>query len=173
MNTITLQGKIVFEPPDLTKKHHNQSNWKRVAFVEFDGELCEYYSYFIKNRYGLLLNKAIRKPHVTIINDSVKDLRLNDTKTIEEVDILWEDVKKKWDGKEIDVIIDVELETNGKYWWCPIPHEMNQTLINIRKEIDLGEPYYKFHISIGYPHPRHEEHALYIHRLMKNDLLFA
>ena len=173
MDIIKLNGKIVFEPPNITTKHRNQSSWKKVAFVEFDGDICEYYAWFIQRRYNIIFNKPLRKAHISFINDSIKDLRLNDTRTIEEVEILWNTVKEKWNGKEIDVVLDVDVRSNGDYWWLRVPHELNITLTDIRNELGLGNPYFNYHLTIGYPHPYREEHSKYIVEGIKNGFIFG
>lgn len=167
MNTITLIGKIIFEPINLTRKHKDQASWKRIAFVEFEGDICEYYSWFLKRRYNIILNKPIRKSHVSFINDSIRDLSYDGLLSNKEVDTKWEGVKQKWNGKEINVVIDLNSHTNGLHWFMSVPHNENKTLLDIRKEIGLGDPYYKLHMSIGYTNPKHEEHSIYIHNLIK------
>ena len=57
--TITLSGKIGFEPEDYTRKQKNQSSWKKVAMVFIDGDVCEYYSWFLQRRYNIILNKPL------------------------------------------------------------------------------------------------------------------
>ena len=74
---ITLTGKIEFEPEDKTKKHQGQSSWKKIAMVLLDGDICEYYAWFIMRRYNLVLNKPIRGAHISFINDSMRDLTNN------------------------------------------------------------------------------------------------
>ena len=61
MNYIKLKGKILFDPVNLTKKHRLQADWKKVAYIQFEGDICEYYAWFINKRYDLQLNKPIRK----------------------------------------------------------------------------------------------------------------
>ena len=75
-NTITYRGKILFDPLDKTTKHKKQSTWKKVAIISFEGEIVEYYAWFLFKRYGLKLNKPIRKSHITFINDSLRDLKI-------------------------------------------------------------------------------------------------
>ena len=83
-NTIKLIGRIHFDPPNKTSKHINQSSWKRVAMVMLEGDICEYYSWFINKRYNLPLNRLLRKAHITFINDSYKDLSNNFEKSEKE-----------------------------------------------------------------------------------------
>ena len=170
---ITLCGRIIFDPLNLTSKQRNQSSWKKVSFVEFEGDICELYSWFIQRRYNLNLLKSIRKAHVTVINDSIRDLRLNDTKTIEEVEKLWNSIKEKWDGKEIEVTLNLDVSSNSDYWWLRVPHEDNKLLTDIRNELGLKTPFFNYHLTIGYPHPKHEEHSKYIVEGLKNGFIFG
>ena len=70
-NKVVLVGKIEFEPENITKKHNTQSPWKRIAMVTIDGDVTEYYSWFIEKRYNLKLNKPLRRAHISFINDSI------------------------------------------------------------------------------------------------------
>src|ERR1035438_6563809 len=123
MDRITYGGRILFEPENKTKKHDSQSSWKKMALVIIEGELTEYYSWFVQKRYSLTLNKPLRGAHISFINDSVKDMSLDGQRSIVEVDALWEEVKKKWDGKKIQVILDLDPRTDGRTWWLNIPHD--------------------------------------------------
>lgn len=165
---INLTGKIIFEPINLTKKHRQQSSWKKTAFVEFDGDVCEYYGWFINKRYNLELLKSARKAHISFINDSIKDLTQDGKITNEAADIKWEKVKKKWDGTQITITLSVDVRSDGHHWWLNIPQEERNVLQGIREELGLGKPYWGMHMSIGYPHPRHEEHSQYIFDCIKN-----
>ena len=68
-----LKGKIEFDPINVTKKHNNQSSWKKTAMVKFDDDTFAYYSWFLQKRFNLFLNKPLRGTHVTIINDKCDD----------------------------------------------------------------------------------------------------
>lgn len=170
-NRITLKGKIGFEPENRTKKHNNQSSWKRMAMVFFDGDICEYYSWFIQRRYNLVLNKPLRGPHVSFINDSIKELSCNGRKTIEEINTDWEAVKKKWDKKVIEVTLDLDPRTDDKHWWLNIPQDQRELLHGIRAELGLSRPFWGLHMSIGYANEKNIEHSKYIHRLTKTGLI--
>ena len=54
-NYIKTHGKIIFDPLDLTKKHKNQSDWKRMSIISINDDACDYYAWFIKKRYNLVL----------------------------------------------------------------------------------------------------------------------
>ena len=48
--------------------------------VFIDGDVSEYYAWFVKKRYNLTLNKPLRGAHVSFINDSMRDLSQNGQK---------------------------------------------------------------------------------------------
>ena len=150
------------------QKHMRQSSWKKVAMVLFNGDVCQYYAWFIKKRYNLELNKPLRNAHVTFINDKLSDFKADN---ISDVDILWDAVKEKWDGKYIDVVLNVEARTNDKTWWLNIPQENREELQAIRNELGLGRPFFGLHMSIGYANEINLPHSEYIHRLIKTGLI--
>jgi len=160
---INLSGKILFDPENRTNKHNYQASWKRMAMIMFDSDITEYYAWFIKKRYNLILNKPLRGPHISFINDSNRDIK-NGSGLINEddVDLLWNMVKQKWNNKPIDVELDVDVRSDGKHWWLNIPNE-NRTLIhNIRTELGLDRPYFGLHMSVGYANEKNIEHSKYI-----------
>lgn len=168
---ITLSGKIGFEPENKTKKHNAQSSWKRMALVHLNGDLTEYYAWFIQRRYNLVLNKPLRGAHISFINDSIKDLSLNGTKTMEEIDTTWNAVKNKWDKKIIPVVLDLNPRTDDRTWWLNIPHDERGLLQGIREELGLSKPYWGLHMSIGYANEKNLFHSIYIHNLIKKKLI--
>lgn len=136
-----------------------------MIFIE--GDVTEYYAWFIQKRYNLVLNKPLRGGHISFINDSINDLSLNGTRTEEEIEIIWESVKNKWDGKKIEIILDLNPKTDNRSWWFNIPNEERGNIQAIRDELGLGRPYFGMHMSIGYARPGiMEEHSLYIHELI-------
>lgn len=161
-NIIKLKGVIKFDPIEKTAKHIKQSSWKKVAMVVLYGDLCEYYSWFFKKRFNLTLEKPLRESHVTFINDA--EFEMNGK---------WEEVKKKWDGKEVDIYLSLLPDTNSLtreeiedhkngvpidlhkkhkqelHWWLIVPHDKRLELQEIRKELGLDKPYFGMHASIG------------------------
>jgi hypothetical protein len=136
-----------------------------MVFIE--GDVCEYYAWFLKKRYNITLNKPIRGAHVSFINDSMRDLTQDNDKPEEEILQLWEDVKAKWDGKEIDIVLDLNPKTDGRIWWLNIPEEERYGLQAIRNELGLGRPYFGMHMSIGYSNEKNIEQSVYIHESIK------
>lgn len=152
-------GKLIFDPPDFTNKHKKQSTWKKVAMVEIDGEICEYYGWFIFKRFNLKINPPLRKAHVTIINDKCDDFG--------ESILLWDDVKNKWQNKEVEIHLSTSPRTNGKHWWLNIPEDERTLFHSIRNEVGLGRPFFGLHLSIGYVNDKYILHSEYIHNLIK------
>ncbi len=170
-NRITLKGKIVFEPENKTKKHNAQASWKSIAMVMIDGDVAEYYAWFIKKRYNLVLNKPLRGAHISFINDRVGDMTLNGKRSLEEVNKVWTEVKSKWNSKEIEIVLDLDPRTDDRSWWLNIPHDCRDGLQSIRSELGLGKPYFGLHMSLGYANEKFIEHSKYIHRLIKKGLI--
>jgi hypothetical protein len=154
---IKVKGKIQFEPEDKTRKHKSQASWKRIAMILTNDDLADYYSWFIKRRFNLELNKPLRGSHVSFINDSERDFK--------EGAHLWNEGKKLFDGAEIDFYIDPEPRTNGEHWWlrvyCP-DSEM------IRASMGLSPvPYFTLHLTLGYANSRWIDHSNYILEICK------
>ena len=168
---ITLFGKIGFEPENKTKKHNSQSSWKRMAMVHIDGEVTEYYAWFIQKRYNLILNKPLRGAHISFINDSIKDFSQNGTKTMDEIDETWNNVKTKWDKQIIPVTLDLNPRSDDRTWWLNIPHDERELLHGIRAELGLGRPFWGLHMSIGRAEHLRYEHSIYINELIKKGLI--
>jgi hypothetical protein len=168
---ITLTGKIGFEPEDKTKKHKNQASWKKMAMVFLDGDICEYYAWFVMRRYNLPLNKPLRGAHISFINDSMRDLTQNGKISEQEALNKWEEAKNKWDGKEIEIVLDLNPKTDDRTWWLNIPNDERNGLQAIRNEIGLGRPFFGMHMSIGYANEKNIDHSVYIHELIKKGFI--
>lgn len=169
IDRLTLNGKITFEVENKTKKHNNQASWKKMAMILIDGDITDYYAWFINKRYNLVLNKPLRGAHVSFINDSIKDMSLNGQRTNKEVDLLWEAVKKKWDKQIIPITIDLNPQSDLIHWWFNIPHDERGLLQGIRTELGLGKPYWGMHMSIGYANELNIEHSEYLNKTIKSD----
>ncbi len=166
MKYVKVKGKIQFDPINKTKKHENQGDWKRIAMVLFDDDMCEYYSWFLNKRYNLVLNKPIRNSHISFINDSIRDickgLNCSETEAIQ----AWEELRERWDGKEIEIVLDPFIKGNATHYWLNIPQDERTLLHSIRAELGLGRPYYGLHMSIGYANDKNKEHSEYVLRMM-------
>lgn len=187
----------MFDPKEITSKQERQGEWKKTAMVLLEPDLgknekgiTEYYAWFIKKHYGLPLHKPLRNAHVTFVNDRASDMKNNN----------WEEVKNKWDGKNIEITVHVDpfigiKNRIGNFhdWWLTVPYEYRDELHSIRKELGLNEsPYFGLHMTIGtalnfyprfeedYEYPKqygikylgmYEEHSKYLIELAQNDKL--
>jgi hypothetical protein len=150
LKKITYKGIIHFDPVNLTRKHNSQADWKRMALVLIDGELCEYYSWFLKKRYSIELNRPIRSAHVSFINDSINDMKSGLKCNDSEAEIVWNTIKNKWEGVEVDIVLDLDVRSDSQHWWMNVCEEERKILHSIRKELGLNErPYFGLHMSIG------------------------
>lgn len=153
MQTIKTTGILDFTPDDRTKKHESQSVWKRVAMIRTNCDIAQYYAWFLKNRFDLTLNKPLRGTHITFISDRVD-------KTI------FDQASKVFNGKNIDFFYNPsDIQTNGNHWWikvdCPDAKSIRQT-------IGLNpDPYFSFHLTLGYANERNAEHSQYIKKVIE------
>lgn len=88
-----------------------------------------------------------------------------------QIDDLWASVKKKWDGKEIDVILNLHPATNLKHWWMVVDFDHREELQAVRSELKLGKPFFGLHMTLGTTHEPTKPHAEYISRIA-DDLIF-
>jgi hypothetical protein len=157
MTEIDLVGKVHFDPADVSKKHERQSSWKSVATVIFPGDDHLFYSWLIKRRYGLALNKPLRGFHLTFVNDKTSMIRG------------WDDMRAKWEGTEVEVSASIDVRTNGSHWWLKVTDP--GVLRTLREEMGLSpDPYWNWHITIGHPNERNIEHSMYLHRILSSGL---
>jgi hypothetical protein len=162
LDKITIDGKIKFEPIDRTRKHREQASWKRIAMVIFDGDVTDYYAWFIRKRYNLELNKPLRGAHISFINDSIRDLSQNGKKDITEVDSLWNSSKIKWDNQTVQITLLLNPRFKKEYWWFNLDEESKKNLNGIRAELGLGKPFFDLHMTIGYANEKNSFHNEYI-----------
>jgi hypothetical protein len=168
---IQIVGRIEFDPENKTKKHEAQDSWKKIAMVVFDGDICEYYAWFLRKRFRIIINKPLRGPHVSFINDSHRDLSLNNTRSVEEIEHLWKITKEKWHNKEIPISLYISPRTNSEYWWLNVTDESRSDLMKIREELGLSKPYFGLHLSLGYITEQNFKHSNYIHELIKKGFI--
>ena len=144
-NLIIGKGILKFDPSNRTKKHNKQSSWKKTAMIVVDDDTHKYYQFFIERKFQFIqgkkgntnwINDPLRGTHVTIINDRIGNMDM------------WEKLKKKYNNTEVYFFYNIKdgLRNNGSHIYykveCPMGDE-------IRKDGDLGDPYFDFHITIG------------------------
>ena len=149
---IKVKGILEFSPEDVTRKHKNQSSWKRVAMIRTNCDLDRYYAWFLKKRFNLELNKNLRGSHVTIISDRLdKDI--------------FSEASKVFNGKETEFFIELDPKSDGKHWWLRVFCPMAES---IREAMGLSrDPYFGFHLTIGHANERNIAHSEYILRVCK------
>lgn len=155
-NKVIYKGKIQFDTPLITNKQIEQSEWKRTSMVMLGSDISEYYAWFIKKRYSLILTKPIRQAHITFISDKLSDFNVDDP------DYHLSLLKDKYDGLELDIELDLNVKTNGLHWWLNVTEESREFLHKIRKEVGLERPYSGLHMTIGRADTQNLEHSQYI-----------
>ena len=168
-NLVKYSGRVEFEVPHKTKKHELQASWKRTAMILMPGDITEYYAWFIRKRFNIELIKPVRRAHVTFVNDSNASLSQGYKKP-EEVDEIWDRVKRKWNGRKVDIVLDISPKFGGKHAWLRVSDEYKEHLHDIRTELGLGRPHFDYHLTIGSVNEKNQAHFDYIHGLIKKGL---
>lgn len=167
-NEVTYKGIIEFDLENLTNKHIKQADWKRTAMVILEGEIYQYYQWFLRKRYNLILNKPLRGSHISFINDRFTDVR---GETLEDKEKLWNEVKNKYNGKSMNITLNTDFKTNTEHWWLNVTEQSRSDLQQIRSELGLNKPYFGLHMTVGYATHLNLEHSEYIHNLLKKGLI--
>ncbi len=148
---IKMKGRLNFQPENKTKKH-NKQDWKKTAMIMLKCDLDNYYAWFLEKRFGLEFVKVLRGAHITIISDKMDSN-------------VFEQASKLFNGKEITFFYEIEPRTNNKHWWlrvhCPEAEAIREALGLTR------EPYFGFHLTIGYVNEKNIAHSKYIYDVIK------
>lgn len=180
-------GRLIVDPIPLTGNIGRMFEpfWM-MAIIP--GDICDYYRNQLSVRYNLRLMKPGWGSHISIISgetifksnyDSiisstkqffkknpssvVNDLYLHllDSGLVKIEELAnWENLKRKYHKKEIEFEYEVSPKTDGKHWWLKVHSEKFK---DIREE--FGYPrngYWGLHLTLGIPHPLHQEHSIYI-----------
>jgi len=151
---IEVKCKIEFDPKPLSGNSDSMFKpWWMIATI--DGELTEYYAWFIKKRTGLLIQRPAWGAHISVIRGE---------KPIGEQEA-WDSVKAKYQNSEVTMFYDPNIRTNGDHWWM---RAHCNDFFDIREELNLPKfSSLSFHLTIGRPIPRHKEMSDYFHRCFK------
>jgi hypothetical protein len=126
---IKMTGKLVYDPvrPDLKKTHKQRT----LIIQPRHDELDLYYQWFLKKRYGLMLQRPMWRTHVTVVagNEHLPN------------EASW----KKHEGKYVEFLYSPELEKHWQFWVLPVSGE---GLMDMREELGLKSKF-SFHITIG------------------------
>jgi len=134
-----------------TKKHRAQ-DWKLSAGVVWKDDTSAYYASFIKKRYNLELVHPLRGTHITIVNDKYRDSSNAEVRRL--IDEL--------EGEQIRFEIDTDVRTDGNHWWMKVTSPEAHMIRHM-----LGfdpNPYFPFHLTIGYAKENEKDQAKYIQR---------
>jgi len=133
---LKISGKIVSSPIDVSKKHKKQSKWKSTAMVLFNDDFTDYYRWFMKKEFGLVLNQPLRRSHLTIVNDRTSDMK-------DGADIM--DIN----GIEVDIYYDpLNVRSNTEHWWI---NAESKDVEDVRESLGLSRvPYFGLHLTYGY-----------------------
>lgn len=146
-------GVLEFQPQNITKKHNNQSSWKRIAMIRCYDDTAAYYSWFLDKRFNLKLNRPLRGSHITFIND--KDIEVPN----------FNEISKIYNKKTIKFYIDPRPFSNGLHWWLRIYSPESEHI-----RILCGgsaKPFFGMHLTLGYANEKNIEHSQYIFNLCK------
>ena len=169
---IRVKGTLEFDPENKTQKHNSQASWKRVAMIRTYDEMDLYYTWFIRKRFNLELNRPLRGSHVTFINDAEREAPHYDK------------VRELCNGKQVEFFIDPSPRTNGEHWWLRV---FSPEAEDIRRQCGLNpQPYFNLHFTLGYAIIKYPEgveenknssvmkikkdyieHSMYIHECVK------
>jgi hypothetical protein len=147
-------GKIVFDPlPISGNKEKMFKDWWSIVTIE--GDVDNYYRWFLQKRYGLKLQRPAWGSHISFIRG-------------EEVSKeIWDTFKSKLSGTEIEFEYESEPKSNGIHWWLTVHCDR---LKDIREEMGLPRSgKWGLHLTLGLPILLHKEHSNYIWSLY-NDL---
>lgn len=137
----------------------------------FDGDISEYYGWFLEKRYSISLNQPLRGPHISFINDSINDIMKGLNVSEKVANEAWDNMVKLFNNKKIDIILDVSPHSDGKHWWLNIPNHHRGDLHNIRNLVGLGRPHYGLHMSLGFANEKNIDHSKYILDLIEKGFI--
>lgn len=128
-------GKFMFSPtrPGLKKLHRS---FDRAVILKLDNGVVEYYSWWLRRKYGIQVSLPAWGAHITVVSD--KD-RVKDG-------IAFDTLKKRFEGKILSVSHDVYLKKKWQFWVLDVIP--TQEMLQVRRDLGLNEDF-PFHITIG------------------------
>lgn len=139
MNSMKLDakcnGKFIFSPtrPGLKKLHRS---FDRAVILKLDNGVVEYYAWWLRRKYGIQVSLPAWGAHITVVSD--KD-RVKDG-------IAFEALKKRFEGKILNVSHDVYLKKKWQFWVLDVTP--TEEMLKVRRDLGLNEDF-PFHITIG------------------------
>lgn len=153
------KGFYNFDPLPLTGNATKlfKPGWMIITVPD---DISNYYSWFIRRRYGLKLMPPAWGPHISIIRGEGTKLDA----------INWLLFKQKYHEKKVEFDYDIDVRTNGEHWWLKI---YNDEIKDIREEMGLKrDPFWNLHLTIGSPVPVQMEHSEYLYRGFQTGLIY-
>ena len=149
MEVFKIKGKVKTEVEKLTNKQKDSPYY--YSMVEFNCDISNYYSWFLKKRFNLELIKPLRGTHVSFIYEKLSK------KKIEQLSL--------FEDKLINVYYDTLIRSNGSHWWL---RAYSPEIESIRMALGLTpQPHFAFHITIGKVNEKNLEHSQYIFETIK------
>ena len=147
---IEIKCKLSYDPVPLTGNAEKMSRpWWMIATI--DGEMTDYYAWFLKKRTGIVLQRPAWGAHISVIRGEEP---VNKE--------LW----KKHEQKEVNLLYDIDLRTNGDHWWMRV---FSRDLLDVREELGLFRfPQFAMHLTLGRPTPKTEETSKIYHSFFEN-----
>jgi len=150
MNIFKSTGKLIFDPLPLTGSAEKmfKPGW---VIVRTDGDIDDYYRWFMFKEKGLILQSPAWGPHISIVRG--EDVSAE----------IWEKKKAELNNSTVHFEYENFPKSNGVHWWLKVYCE---ELKYFRRDLGLTElPKWTFHLTLGLPIPRLQEHSQYIFRL--------
>jgi hypothetical protein len=150
---IETTGYIHFDPINVSKKHEEQSSWKTTAMALLKDDTEAYYRWFLERRFNLKLIKSIRGSHLTFLNEKFSNIKVD-----------YEEAKKFFTNKSVKITYDPKnLRFSNGFWFILAESD---DLMNVRKALGLGDPYFHFHITIGNTNELNKQNSEYIKQVL-------
>lgn len=148
MQYVKSHGTIVFDPIPI-RGNVNKLFKPYWAIIIVNDDVDDYYRWFLKKRFNLILSAPAWGPHITIADGQKADN--------------WQEMKMNYDNMLVGFEHSIFSRSNSEHWWlkvnCPIADEFRGKL-KVKKNL-----HYSYHLTLGTPIPRHIEHSRYIHHI--------
>ena len=154
MKTIKSHGIITFDPESIKDPSGKMFKpWWMI--IKVDGDIVEYYSWWLEKRFGIKLQRPAWGAHISVIRN--------------EESPVWDKFKEKLNNKEIIFEYIPEPRSNGKHWWLKVTSD---EILKIREDMGyLEDMKFAPHLTIGMPTPKTLDQSYYIWELYKKNLL--
>lgn len=148
-----INGTIIFDPTALNNSEKLFKRWWMIIKLDDGNELAEYYSWWIKKMYGIIMQKPAFGPHISCIRGEPTS------------EIIWKEYKEKYNKTNVKFEYTT-ISTNGKHWWLKVECDL---IKNIRQQMGYTrDGMFGLHLTIGSPIPKYLEQSSYIEKYIEN-----